>query len=457
MKQSYTVFSFLLASFAAVLTYPVTSSTATLAFAMFLLFVGSVFTLLISGKAHKLLALHLFNIVFCFYVLLAINHYLGYEADWSLFTNEWLDEYKFYLKSEENKHLPIRAIFVDSFVQRTHLEYGGYVFYISLLSSIATTYFDGNHLLLQFLGTAIFGILISVVMFKMLALYLDSRKAFYYTLVFMLFSVFSTYSVSLLRDMQIAFFFMCGFYLILNDDVKNKFLSLVLMLVINFLIWQLRFEHGLFFSLMVLYFCFKVFKRNRLVLAPLGLLAIALFFVVSLTYMGEALNTVDRYTSWTQEKVEDKEDSFGRYIYQLPPVAKELGIVFNSQIQPFPSWLSVVSAENIYKFISGLLKVIYAFFWFIVMFSLVKWLVIERKFVLIKGELLVLSLICLLFLLLNTSNMTVRRIMVFYPFIYLIYVYIREQLPGKYEAVSAIAGGTYFYFSLVLLYFILKI
>lgn len=42
----------------------------------------------------------------------------------------------------------------------------------------------------------------------------------------------------------------------------------------------------------------------------------------------------------------------------------------------------------------------------------------ERRVLLLKNESLVLSIFCLIFLIANTANMTLRLIIVFYPFIF---------------------------------------
>ena len=449
--------SFILAGCVCLSVFFVSFSSATFYFSLFILIFGNIFAYLACGKGGNFSAIKVYNIVFCFYVLLAINHFLGYQVDWSLFRQDWLDEYKFYSLTDANQYKSISENFKDSYISRDYLEYAGYVFYISTLASIANSFFDGNHLLLQFLGTTFFGILTSVLVFKILNIYIEPKKSFKYTLIFMFFSVFNFYSFQLLRDIPIAFFYTCGIYIILSQSLRNKYLKLVLMILLTVLIWQLRFEHGLFFSLLVLGYCFKIFKNNKKILVLITMFSLMVLASLFFNHVSRLTSRMDMYSEFTQNSIDSKEDSFAKYIYKLPPIAKEIGVIANSQIQPFPSWLLLESSLNTYKFIEGLLQILYAFFWFIIFFSLCKWIVFERRVLVFKNEILVLSILCLIFLIANTSNMTLRRIIVFYPFIFLLYVWIKEFSVTRGQFKITTFYGCFFYSFLILIYLFLKV
>ena len=449
--------SFITACVICVFTFLVTFSTATFFFSLFILILGNIFAYLIFEKSSKFSAIKLYNIVFCFYVLLAINHFLGYQVDWSLFRQDLLDEYKFYSLTDTNQYKSISENFKDSYISRDYLEYAGYVFYISSLASIANSLSDGNHLLLQLLGTTSFGILTSVLIFKILNIYIEPKKSFKYTMFFMFFSVFNFYSFQLLRDIPIAFFYTGGIYIVLSQSLRNKYLKLVLMILLTVLIWQLRFEHGLFFSLFVLIYCFKVFKKNKKILVLIVMCSLVVLTSLFFNHVSKLTSRMDMYSEFTQNSVDSKEDSFAKYIYKLPPVAKEIGVIVNSQIQPFPSWLLLESSTNTYKFIEGLFQILYAFFWFIIFFSLCKWILFEKRILVFKNEILVLSILCLIFLIANTANMTLRRIIVFYPFIFLVYVWIKEFSINRKQFKITTFYGCYIYGFLILIYLFLKI
>ncbi|WP_168400094.1 hypothetical protein [Acinetobacter indicus] len=449
--------SFVLAGIVCLSVFFVTFSLATLIFAFFILLFGNMFSYIIANKKSNFTEVKIYNIVFCFYVILAINHFLGYQVNWSLFAQGWLDEYKFYSLTDANQYKSISENFKDSYISRDYLEYAGYVFYISTLASIANSLFDGNHLLLQFLGTSLFGVLTSVLVFKILNIYIDTKKSFYYTLCFMFLSVFSFYSFKLLRDIPIAFFYTSGIYILLSRNLNRKYLKLFFLFLSMFLIWQLRFEHGLFFSLFILFYCFKIFKNNKKILVLVFIISIPVLSFLFFNHMSKVSSRLDMYSEFTQTSVDSKEDSFAKYIYQLPPITKEIGVIINSQIQPFPSWLLLESSTNVYKTIEGLLQIIYAFFWFIIFFSLCKWLFFERRVLLLKNEILVLSILCLIFLIANTANMTLRRIIVFYPFIFLLYIWFKEVAITRQNFKVTTFYGCFLYCFLIVIYLFLKI
>ncbi len=449
--------SFVLAGIVSISVFFFTDSWATLVFSLFVFIFGNIFCYFISNKGQNLSEIKVFNWVFFFYVLLSVNYFLGYQEDWSIFTQDWRDEYKFFLIAESNQYLSIKENYRDSFVDRVYIEYGLYVFYISSIASIAHNYFDGNHLLLQFLGTALFSILGSVIVYKILSLYVDYKKAYLYTLIFMFFSVFNFYGYNLIRDIAIAFFYICGIYFVL-DSVKNRSIyKMILMILCNWLVLELRFEHGLLFSLLTAYMGVNVFRKNKVFLLIFSVVMLMLISLMFISKMDMLLLSLNSYTELTNDAVQNNENSLGKNLYILPPFIKQVAIVFVSQIQPFPSWLNISFTNNIYQNFHGFLQIVYSFFWFIVFFSLIKWLILERKIFLLKKELKVLLVICLIFLLANTANMTLRRLIGFYPFIFLLYVYIKENFVTYKNFQKTIIFAFCFYFFLILMYLLIKI
>ncbi|WP_168382635.1 hypothetical protein [Acinetobacter indicus] len=449
--------SFILAGIVSISVFFFTYSWATLVFSLFIFTFGNIFCYFISSKKQNLSEVTIFNWVFVFYVLLSINYFLGYKADWDFFIQDWRDEYKFFLITESNQYLSITQNYKDSFIDRIYLEYGLYVFYISSLASIAHNYFDGNHLLLQFLGSTLFGVLSSVIVYKILNLYVESNKAYKYTLIFISFSVFNFYGYNLLRDIAIAFFYICGTYFVL-DSVKNRSIyKMILMILCNWLVLELRFEHGLLFSLLTAYMGVNVFRKNKVFLLIFSVVMLMLISLMFISKMDMLLLSLNSYTELTNDAVQNNENSLGKNLYILPPFIKQVAIIFVSQIQPFPSWLNISFTNNIYQNFHGFLQIVYSFFWFIVFFSLIKWLILERKIFLLKKELKVLLVICLIFLLANTANMTLRRLIGFYPFIFLLYVYIKENFVTYKNFQKTIIFAFCFYFFLILMYLLIKI
>lgn len=449
--------SFVLAGIVCLSVFFVTFSLATLIFAFFILLFGNIFSYIVANKKNNFTEVKIYNIVFSFYIFLAINYFLGYQADWASFTQDWRDEYKFFIMTESNQYLSITQNYKDSFIDRVYIEYGLYVFYISSLASIAHTYFDGNHLLLQFLGSTVFGVLSSVIIYKILKLYIDPKKAYIYTLIFMFFSVFNFYSYNLFRDIAIAFFYICGIYYALERSERKQLLKLVFMLICNWLVFELRFEHGILFSFLTLYVGFKIFAKNKIMLLIFGAVSIILFASIVLAKMDMLLGSLESYSTLTDEAVKENEGSISQYTYNLPSGLKQITIALISQIQPFPSWNILKSANNMYQGFYGFLQILYSFFWFIIFFSLLKWVFFEKKIYILRRELIVVAIIFILFLLANTANMTIRRLIGFYPFIFLIYVFIKEYYISRIGFQKTTLMAVFIYLFLILVYLLLKI
>src|SRR5690606_36479747 len=198
-----------------------------------------------------------------------------------------------------------------------------------------------------------------------LKLYVDSNKAYKYTLIFMFFSIFNFYSYNLLRDVAIAFFYICGIYYALEGSQSRKIPKLILMLIFNWIVFELRFEHGLLFSLLTAYVGFKIFYKNKITLLIFSTISILLFSALLFSQIDNLLRSSENYSNFTDESVNAGESSISQYTYNLPPVLKQLAIILISQIQPFPSWFVIGSAVNIYQTFYGVLQLIYTLFWFI--------------------------------------------------------------------------------------------
>lgn len=448
--------SFILAGIVSISVFFFTYSWATLVFSLFIFTFGNIFCYFISSKKQNLSEVTIFNWVFVFYVLLSINYFLGYKADWDFFIQDWRDEYKFFLITESNQYLSITQNYKDSFIDRIYIEYGLYVFYISSLASIAHNYFDGNHLLLQFLGSTLFGVLSSVILYKILNLYVESNKAYKYTLIFMFLSIFNYYSYNLIRDVVIAFFFICGIYFSLNSKYKRSIRNLLLMFLCNWLVFELRVESGLIYALMTLYVVFNTFKKNKILLLVFGLMSVVFAGFMLAVRIDSLLMSFNNYSDFTTDSINNNEGGLSQYAYSLPPVIKEITIAFLSQIQPFPSWLNVISANNPYQVLHGLLQIIYSFFWFVIFLSILKWLIIDKKISTLRTELKVLLVILFIFLVSNSVNMSLRRIIGFYPFIFLIYIYLKEKEIScdNFKKVTLLC--VIIYISMILFYLFIK-
>ncbi len=443
------IISLIIAVLVALIIFFVSGSGASFVLALLTLILGTLFSGTIQ-RQYRRNGLKLFYILYSVYTIFALFYYL-YQQD-SLYVNT-KDEYHFFVFSQAYQHVSVSQIFTDCLVNRIHIENEGYLFYIGSLSSLATSLLDGNHLLLQFLGTTLIGSMNAILIYRLLLKYVDQKRAYKYGLLFLLGSVFFSYSFVLLRDIFIAFFYLWGFVII---SEKFSIKGLIGLIILSILISQIRYENGLFFIIFILYYLYLKFTKYKIVFA---ILAVVLA-IVSSSFISKSLDatseTLSRYSEFSEESALSQGDSFGKAIWKLPSPIKEVGIFFNSQLQPFPSWYALLNSENIFQAIVSLLPIFYGFFWFSVIFSLIKWLLFEKKFKNLSNELLLLSIIVIVFLLANTANMNIRRIMCVYPIIYLLYVVLADSFISLKNKKNTSTYYLVVYLFLIIIYLFMK-
>ena len=444
--------SFIFSGLIILIIYFSTGSLSCFAISFFTLLLGILLCETIN-KEYRQKGLTLFFIVFSIYSLFALFHYFSFAIDYQNFAINWRDEYKFFTVSESYEHVPISRILIDCFIDRIHIENEGYIFYIATLSSIAGTLFDGNHLLYQFLGTTLFGSLNSILLFKLLLLYIDKNDSFRNALMFLLFSAAFQYSFFLLRDIIVLFFYLCGFIIISRAFSLRGLLKLIFL---AFLIGNIRFEHGLFFVAFIVYYLYIQFKRYKILFVAIILaLFVSSFAIIEKNY-AIIVQTYEYYSEFTQESAMSVENSLGKKIYMLPSPVRELGILLNSQIQPFPSWNDLLNSNNIFTALVALLPIIYSLFWFIIVFSLFRWLILYRKYKCLSSNLILLLFISMIFLIANLVNPTLRRLLCIYPIFFLIYSILRSKVISisELKKTNIYASSTYLY--LIVLYIVIK-
>ena len=206
MKNYQLGLSYIAGIFVILLALVVGQSFAVLFLTFFFYVIGHLVCFSIE-KPNRKEGVILFNWVFSGLILFAILHYLNTIVNYSDFAVDWRDEYKFWLISEDfSQYANIKKVFKDSFSVYRLSDLPGYAFYIGSLAYVAENFFDGNHLLLQFIGTTFWGGMSSLLLYKCFLLYFSRKDSFKYVICFSLFSVLFAYSFVFLRDIIIAFF-----------------------------------------------------------------------------------------------------------------------------------------------------------------------------------------------------------------------------------------------------------
>lgn len=398
--------------------------------------------------------LKIFFAVFCAYVLFSFVGYLDFKTINGFFL--YSDQPHFYeIGDALSKKNSISQIFHDCFVLRIHEENEAAYFVFGLIGYMANTYFDGNNVFLQSLHISFLAVLLNLFLYKTLICYTYRTQALRYTLLFAFFSPLFFYSPWILRDIHIAFLYAVGIYLMHTQFSINRLLLFIPLIIITF---EFRLEMGLFYLVMPLYYLFFQGKQYRhykllftsLIFIGIGVLGLALNFLI--TSINETLRSFEGYSNYTEENLGD---GLGAMLYELPMGLKQIAITLFSQITPFPAWGRFLDATTIYEYIIALVECCGAIFWsylFLFMCFSYTYKKVRKN---LSKENIALLLIAIVFIMGNSSEMNIRRILCIYPIIYIIYINIRQRLPNK-KQIAYSNSSIALYTALSVIYYFVK-
>lgn len=432
------------------------SSSAAVGFFLFLfVFTGSLFCWMLTQRTGEFShTLMLFYVLFIVYNLYALISYLDYTLIGTFFL--YNDQIHFYGEAVTlSKSASWGDIFNEVFVKRIYPEQPLAYFIFGTIGYVAENYFDGQNVLLQAIFVSFPAILINLLLYKLLLFYTDAKKAFKFTFLFALLSGVFYYSPWILRDIHMALLYTAGIYII---HTRFSYVRLLVLILLNVLAIELRLEHGLFFlfiPLLYLYFQGKHHKFIRVMYVPIILTAFVGFTFLLLYLMPEinmALRSLENYTEYTTDRLGG---GLATSLYKLPAGLKQVAIILYSQISPFPPWAILQNANSGYQQIVGVISFITAVFWGIIFIFLLLSAPAAKRNRLLPTNLVVLLAFTLLFFLVNTANMSERRIMSMYPVVFIAFVRINNALQPKRRA-FLIRSALFVYLVLMVLYILLK-
>lgn len=449
---SLLIFSFIVL----ILVYVASSSSAALVVSGVTLLMGGLMVLLFGKSTRErenMLTVMLVS--FLFITFATILQHLDYMADYISFSNQSNDNYKFYLASIDGEHASsINGIFNECVIQNIHFENGGYYFYIKLLSFLATKYSDGNHILLQQLGTALPSIMSSVVLYAIVAKYCPAKKTIGYSCFFMVLSPLILHSVGIHRDALIALFYFILIYLWLCKDFSLKVGALQVLLAL--ILYYLREQHGLFALSFVVVSSISARKQNRLVyVVAVG----ALIAIFGATYLYDMISssyseTNEFYNEFHSDRLSGLSSGIGRFVYMLPSPLKELAQVLFLQLR-FPPWLALSEANNPSAILLGFLSFSVAFYWFYV-FAGTVYSIAKKGIKSLPTKLMYGLLLLFAFLFLSSSNLDSRRVVCMYPLMYVAFVFYKEHRLSRRIMLTFGHNYAIVYAGICLLYLIVK-
>lgn len=436
--------------FAIIITFSVlliTNSFASFFLALLILSISCICVKLWQ-KNIQINALKTLLIVYIFYALLAILHYYDI-INYDLYTYD--DEVNHFIPFVDDviqTSKTITSIYDKSINYNFESANYGYYIYIGSVCYICKYVFGDYNIMQLFLSSVFIGCLYSVILYRLLTLYVSDVKAYKYTVLFMLCSPIVLFSFPVLRDIHISFLFLIGIYIVIRKvDLKY---GIPIMIVLNLLLISIRTEHGIFFSVIFLVYVYLKLSRYKVLFIGLMIVVIVLGFSFIQYSLDVANDTSDAYSDIVLNNA--NLGGFGMKVLMLPTPLKEIVCTIYSQIFPIPPWHYLLECESsLFSNIIALLRCVKTMLWFYVVFCVTYILFCYKFYKKIEENYIYMLLVALMLIVAcSTEFNEVRRFMCCYPIIYILFVRFKNS-DITFPLFSKASKMCVFVYSLVLL------
>ncbi len=387
-------------------------------------------------------------VVYSFYMMIACSYIDNPERNFFVSN----DQISFYVNAKYLGNKSYTAIFAESFSEYNLLigQHPLATWLFAVLYKLSIVFEANNSFMFLLFFVAFADSLIPIVIFKII----DCRttykpeQIFKATLLFAFISPFFFYSTQLLRDVFIALFYTIMIYLALNKDIRMRYVLIVLLGVITYFF---RYENGLFSLVFLLLAFFERFLHSHFVVKVfVGILAVGLMITTYSIIEESFQDTNDKYVEITSESGQSKEM---KSVSKMPFPLNYVVPVVDKVLAPTPFWIPFVTWKgNSWNWLQFSLCLFPFYFLPRLLF------ILFSTFKDIKGinrEIIVLILIAALYLLVNASNPTTRRMMAVYPAIFAVYMIVKEHSSVKMRRM--VNYSVFIFCGLYMLYFIVKL
>lgn len=290
--------------------------------------------------------------------------------------------------------------------------------YLNEMAIIMNNYFGGMTIYGMTLCLTIFGVLSSLVLYKIFIRHFEEKYAYHQVLLFSLCSHFFLYSTVIIRDVVICFLYLVAFDII---DRKFSIRGLLMLFVVVLLAWGVRLYSGVFLISFIWYYLYTNMSNGATRFIG-NFLAILLGVIIVIAIIGSSLmeqttEELDVYKELSQAR---SGGGIVARLMELPPGISHLCIVFYTMIRPLPPFSVFVGVESFSNFSIATLSFISGFFWFVCFYTYTFLAVFNHQLKRLYSNRLLLLGIVFLFLLANASHPDVRRMLPVFPIIYLL-------------------------------------
>lgn len=298
-----------------------------------------------------------------------------------------------------------------------------YNLYIRFLANFSNYLFGEASVLYATLGQTIFGILSTLVLYRII-LNFQPNKAFKYSFIFAIFSSFHFYSSVIVRDIIIAFLFLLIIEIILKKYTNKNLIKLFILLII---VWGIRLYSGLFVFVFILYYVYLPIRKTKFkpFILPFFILIVIGVLISSYEIINQSIEEISYYVEFSRVRGEQS-GGLSNYLLNFPPVIKEIILTLYSQFHPFPPFAPLLSASTFSQFYISTIVFINSIWWALIFYKLLIFLFVKGVFKKILFEFRLLFIISIIFIIANTAHIDIRRMMPIYPILFLIYLNVVE-------------------------------
>ena len=243
---------------------------------------------------------------------------------------------------------------------------------------IANHYFDGTSEFYMTLFLTLFGVLASLEIYKIFTLYFEHSKAAKYACIFAVLSLFHIYSVVIIRDIVIAYFYMLGLRKIIG---RPKITDAFVLLFVVIVTMGVRLYTGLFFGAFIMLWLYKLIQDTKYAQYKIIIVSI---IIVGVTFIAASFASSMLVES-TAEQIGDYDELYEREsgtaagLRQLPQGIRQIVILFFSQL-PLDKFSRLSISTSFSNYYLSILAIIYKVFGFVVFYGLMYYCFIKGFF-----------------------------------------------------------------------------
>lgn len=398
--------------------------------------VGTSISLGVSRGQHKR-SIYIYALLFLIgwiYLLLCYWYMVSHEYSWLLAYDTYdafIPHTNEYINSGDGNLIRIyQEIFTDyNFFARQE-----YFYWVYLCTwGVLIRSFGGDLYFGLQVSTLFIFALVGVVLFRIFLRFgFDKNKSQRHTIVICLISIIFFYSSQILRDMLVLLCYLCAIYL--SSNPKFSVITILKLLLTIIVTCGIRIESGLFLFITIPTYLLLSLqeKRSRIITVMLSTIVFSVgavaFFMYKDALLAVFFANADAYGG------ADKGAGVIGTLQRIPVLGDLLSILYNAS-QPIPCWIRMIPSQNL-EFggnVSNLMnfpRISGAFFNIMTYVFIFIWLVntrIRRKVMITKAHRYHLW-IGLLFLFLQSSVISQRRLLGYYCVFYILFFLIFDSL-----------------------------